>query len=132
MKTKTVKLLNRDFVLAERKAIDILDLIDFATAGNGQTTESRQLFTLAYIAYCGLKNNYEKIFIDYKKIPIWRFINRHRLLKTYKELKKLLSWKNLMNELPTSEILEIVQVVYELEGVQTDDKKKVDSQQGKQ
>jgi hypothetical protein len=37
-----------------------------------------------------------------------------------------------MNELPTSEILEIVQVVYELEGVQTDDKKKVDSQQGKQ
>lgn len=132
MKTKTVKLLNRDFILAERKAIDILDLIDFATAGNGQTTESRQLFTLAYIAYCGLKNNYEKILLDYNKIPIWRFLNRHRLLRTYKDLKKLLSWKNLMNELPTSEILEIVQVVYELEGVQTDDKKKVDSQQARQ
>jgi len=105
-KQKSIELFKKNFILYERNASDALAFATFATTN---TTEDMQtyLYKALQIVVASLK-------LNYVNLKWYEFFQKRKI-------KKLLSYKHLVNNLSQQQIYNIAKDVLELEGLMTSD-----------
>jgi hypothetical protein len=101
-KNKTIKLFDREFILSERNASDVLVLANFS-----EKNQSNDLNTLIYKALevCDASLSY-----NYINLPWYKYFEKRKL-------KKILSKKHLFKTLSQQQIFSMASDVFELEGL---------------
>lgn len=111
MKTGKINIAGKELTLYERRAKDVLDLADFLKSSQSEGSAVSNIFIGTQIIIASLKPNIEKL-------KWYQFLKKYRL-------KKIINYKFLINNLSVSELEELMNKVYLLEGIDT--KKKVNT-----
>lgn len=110
-KTEKINLFGRDLLLSERTAGDVNRMLEFSRQKPNKNYQDT-IFEGAIVVSDGLK-------INLKNIPFYKFLKKLKI-------KRLISVKSLLNNLPASTIFNLAKKVYELEGLIIDEKKKIE------
>jgi len=101
-KTKDVEIFGKKLKLSERNASDVIALTDYASESDFKS--------LGSIIYLNTKILEASLVYNYDDMRWHQYFQKRKL-------KKLLSFKNLINKLPQSEIFTLAEQVLELEGL---------------
>ena len=103
-KNKVITLFGDSVILAQRDAYDVMMMVNFSMQNKMQVTPEIFLYQCAKVTEAGLK-------YTYKNLPWYRLIQKIKL-------RRKLRVKYLLKHLSQSELMDLSNQVYELEGIE--------------